>query len=102
MSRYNKLEMKEGVLADAHNGLKLIIPTKNSRPVILKDLLKVFWDSLRIKIAMLRPFVGKYPLAMSISHCQIEEKDPLTFFVVDRLFGWHFGNRLFLYRLPAN
>lgn len=64
--------------------MKIITPEKKSYPVTLKDLPKVFWDSLRIKWAMRKPFPGRYPWASSVSHCQIEAKRPLRFFVVDR------------------
>lgn len=77
--------------------MNIIIPTKPSRAVTFTDIPKVLWDSIKIKWAMLSPFPGKYPFAASISHCQIEPKDPLRFFVVDKegnhiklgkFFGW--------------
>lgn len=56
------------------------------------DLPRVLCDSLKIKWAMFKPLPGKWPNASSISHCQIEEKDPLRFFVLGN--GWHlFENR---------
>src|SRR3990167_6697000 len=78
----NKSIVKE---ASAFNeGLQIVVPTKISRPVRFKDLWKVLKDSTRIKFAMLSPFPGRYPEAMSMSHCQIEPNDPLRFFVVSR------------------
>ena len=64
--------------------MKIINPTKQSRKVTLFDIPRVLWDSIRIKIAMLKPFPGKFPFASSLSHCQIESNDPLRFFVVDK------------------
>lgn len=92
----------DGTLADAQKGLRIITVTKPSRPVRFTDLPKVLWDSLRIKIAMLSTFPGKYPRAASISHCQIEANDPLRFFVVDSNFSWQFGNRLWPIRIIMN
>lgn len=69
--------------------MKIIVPSKTSRPVEfnLKDIWRVIKDSWRIKWAMLSPFPGKYPVASSISHCQMEENDPLRFFVLGN--SWH-------------
>ena len=64
--------------------LKIINPTQKSRPVRIWDIPRVIRDSIKIKIAMLRPFDGRFPFAASISHCQIEPDDPLRFFVVDK------------------
>lgn len=64
--------------------MKIIHPTKRSREVRFIDLPKVFWDSWRIKIAMISPFEGRFPFASSISHCQIESEDPLRFFILDQ------------------
>ena len=64
--------------------MKIIIPTKKSRDVKFRDLWRVFVDSWRIEFAMLKPFPGRYPFASSIGHSQIEDKDPLRFFVLDR------------------
>lgn len=63
--------------------MNIIIPIKQSREVKLKDIFRVLWDSTRIKLAMRKPFPGKYPWASSVSHCQISE-NPLRFFVADR------------------
>jgi len=88
----------EGVLAEAHAGLRVIIPKKPSRPVRLTDLARVWKDSSRIKLAMMNPFPGRYPVAFSIAHPQIEESDPLRFFVVGnarfadgKKLKWYFG-----------
>lgn len=62
----------------------IIVPTKKSRPVELRDLWRVLCAAQKIKWAMRKPFPGRFPWASSISHCQIEENDPLRFFVVDR------------------
>lgn len=67
--------------------MKIIVPTKESRSVELKDLWTVVKDSWRIKWAMLFPFEGRFPVASSISHCQIEAVDPLRFFVLGN--SWH-------------
>jgi len=67
--------------------LKIIQPTKKSEPVRFKDIIKVLIDSLRIKWAMMNPFDGRYPVASSIAHCQIEATNPLRFFVLGR--AWH-------------
>lgn len=66
--------------------MKLIIPTKISRPArfTFKDIWRIIRDSTLIKIAMLSPFPGKFPFVSSISHCQMNADDPLRFFVVDR------------------
>lgn len=80
-----------GVVDRATAGLKTIVPTKSSREVEFCDLWKVMKDAVRIKLAMLHPFPGKYERAASISHCQIEADDPLRFFVIDKDFGWFFG-----------
>ncbi len=64
--------------------MKIINPAQKSRPVELKDIFRVFWDSLKIKLAMRQPFDGQFPFAASISHCQTTDRDPLRFFVVDR------------------
>lgn len=61
--------------------MNLIIPSQTSREVTWKDLPRVLWDSLCIKLAMRRPFEGRFPYASSIAHCQITDKDPLRFFV---------------------
>lgn len=91
---------KEGVLADAHRGIKFIEPTVVSRPVGLRDLWRVFKVSTRIKIAMAQPWPGRYPNVAAISHCQIEPNDPLRFFVVDKWgnepLKWYFGGFKFL------
>lgn len=50
----------------------------------MKDIWRVIKDSIRIKLAMRKPFEGRYPFASSISHCQIESEEPLRFFVVDK------------------
>jgi len=88
---------RESVIAEATGGLQILQPKVKSRPVEAKDLWRVFWASLRIKLAMRHPFPGRWPKAASISHCQVEANDPLRFFVVDR-FGldklkWFFGAR---------
>ena len=67
--------------------MNIIVPTKQSRAVKFSDLWRVFIDSWRIKWAMMTPFEGKYPVASSISHCQIEHDDPLRFFVLGN--SWH-------------
>ena len=87
----------EGVLAEAHQGLRVIIPNKPSRRVHfnLADFKRIAKDAFRIKMAMRSPFPGRYPLAASISHCQIAEQDPLRFFVVNKWgnqkLKWYFG-----------
>lgn len=83
-------------------GLKIIVPTEKSRDVKFSDLWRVLKDGLKIKLAMIRPFQGKYPEAASVSHCQIAPKDPLRFFVVGRPFAWHFGSRLLPIRTIIN
>lgn len=92
----------QGAVESLNEGLKIIVPTKESRSVRFTDLWRVFKDSLRIKLAMLSPFPGKYEKAASISHCQIEANDPLRFFVVAPQFGWYYGNRLFKVRTIIN
>lgn len=94
--------LNKGILESASEGLNVIIPTKESRPVRFKDLWRVLKDGARIKLAMLRPFPGKYEKAASVSHCQIEGNDPLRFFVVDRNWGWHYGNKLLPIRTVIN
>lgn len=82
----------DGILEKAEKGLHIITPTKVSRVAVRGDLWKIFKDAFRIKAAMLSPFPGRYPLAASIAHCQIEGNDPLRFFVTHWHFGWFFGN----------
>lgn len=67
--------------------MNIIVPNKPSRSVRWTDLPRVFRDSWRIKVAMMKPFPGRYPKASSISHCQIEAEDPLRFFVLGD--SWH-------------
>ena len=72
--------------------LKIIKPTKKSRPVKFKDIFRVLIDSWKIKWLMMRPFQGRFPNASSISHCQLKgtQNDPLRFFVL--------GNDIHLFR----
>jgi len=98
--------MKKGIDYEIEGGLKIIVPEVKSRPVEWKDLLRVFIDSCKIKIAMFSAFPGRYPKSSSISHCQIEGDDPLRFFVVDKQgsekIGWYFNNRIFPARTIIN
>ena len=117
--------MREGVLSKIDKGFTIVIPEKPSREIKLSDIFRVFIDSWRIKLAMLSPFPGHYPKAASISHCQIDGKDPLRFFVLDKWeiergagggwnrktqrhssggmkFGWYFGSRLLPVRTIIN
>ncbi len=64
--------------------MKIINPVQKSRSVKFWDIPRVIKDSIKIKIAMSKPFDGQFPFASSISHCQVEPNDPLRFFVVDR------------------
>ena len=82
----------EKILDNWIHMLKFIKPKKESRSVQLKDIWRVFKDSLKIKFAMMKPLPGRWPNASSISHCQITDKDPLRFFVIGN--SWHlFENR---------
>lgn len=94
--------LNHGVIESLNEGLKIIIPDKPSRPVKFWDLWRVLKDSMRIKFAMLSPFPGRYEKAASISHCQIEASNPLRFFVVDKQFGWYYGNKLLKIRTIIN
>jgi peptide deformylase len=73
--------------------MKIINPIQKSRPVRFLDIPRVIWDSWRIKWAMRKPFDGRFPFAASISHCQITNKDPLRFFVVDKEGGTYEKDR---------
>ena len=79
--------MKKGALKYWVKFMKIINPVKVSKPVTFRDFPRVWKESWRIKFIMMKPFEGKYPQASSISHCQIEEKDPLRFFVLGN--SWH-------------
>ena len=94
-------KLNEGILGET-KGLKIIIPTKQSRKVGFGDLFRVLIDTTKIKLAMLNAFPGKYERAASIAHCQIEAWDPLRFFTVDKQFGWYYGNRLLKVRTIIN
>lgn len=64
--------------------LKFVVPQERSRKAGLRDIPRVVWWSWKIKWAMRWPFPGMFPWASSISHCQVTDKDPLRFFVVDK------------------